>query len=576
MSAKESGASRGSGNPPETTAASSQGVPDQVPKPHQLLAMRLAAEQGGIFLDQLGRVFHLRLEQVVEFAFEMRRCEWLGTEQLTPETLPCAWLRKPAIPYVGGGWEGRWPRRPRKEDVPYIWAVNEARLHFIRRRAGGRWICHANLLKDFRATQSDFVPAAVVEYPDGDGVLRRRAIEVGWHRGQGAWDQGVEVDLTTETLDTLAERYDEVEFFCGGAMSTFAEREALVEEYEYLVLHELVPPTEPPAVDHPFMVTLKSQAKIGKAAQGANAIPRPLRAAPGKRALPIKKPCVVYEIPRNGLPVEGREAIGETIGRSDLPHLRRVFCTVTGTKIYCAETDAGDFRITKSGKGWRADEVLEDWVFVKKLARSPSSRVPVTPFLVDPVDVEQMPLEVREALEEAKGVEELSRIKTAWHKCSGKRDAYCVETTEGLYFIVQVPQWGWVVETIGRELILVRESGSTLTDCPNVVEPPRFEIDDELWAKVEPLLPDLGRDMKRRTSVKYSNRAMLSGVLYRLRCGVGWHAIPIERGFGDGGGIRRRLFGWHEEGRWQAVQELLEEELEDGGRLNWGDLELPG
>jgi transposase len=536
--------------------------------------MRLVAEQGGIFLDQLGRVFRLELTQTVEFAFEMRRREWLGTEQLTPETLPCVWLRQPGMPYVGGGWEGRRPRRPHKDDVPYLWAVNEARLHFVRSRAGGRWICHADLLRDFRATQFDCVPAAVVEYPDGDGVLIRRAIEVGWRRGQGAWDPSVEAAFVENTLDTLTTRYDEVEFFCGGAMHVFAEKEALVEEYDSLVLRELVPPREAPVVDHPFMVTLKSQAKIGKAAEGPGAIPRPLRSAPGKRALPIKNPCVVYEIPRSGLPVEGREAIGETIGRSKLPSLRRVFCTVTGTKIYCAETAIGDFRITKSRYGWRADEVLEDWVFVKKLARDPSSQVPVKPFLVDPIDIEQMPEEVREALVEAKGIEELSRITAVWHKCSGKRDAYCVETTKGLYFVVLIPQWGWTAEIIDPELVLVRQGGPALPDCPNVVEPPRFEIDEKLWRKVAPLLPDLSQDKRRKMSVKYSNRAVLSGIIYRLRSGVGWHSIPTELGFGDGGGIRRRLLSWHSEGRWGAVQELLEEELKDGRRLNWDDLEL--
>ncbi len=52
-------------------------------------------------------------------------------------------------------------------------------------------------------------------------------------------------------------------------------------------------------------------------------------------------------------------------------------------------------------------------------------------------------------------------------------------------------------------------------------------LSDEMWARVEPLLPDSagrpGRSFR-------DHRQVIEGVLYRLRTGVPWRDLPAEFG----------------------------------------------
>lgn len=68
------------------------------------------------------------------------------------------------------------------------------------------------------------------------------------------------------------------------------------------------------------------------------------------------------------------------------------------------------------------------------------------------------------------------------------------------------------------------------------------DIPDELWERVAPLLPEGpggGRDRK-------PNRPILSGVVYRLKTGCQWKALPRE--FGSGSTVHRRFQEWCERG----------------------------
>ena len=62
-----------------------------------------------------------------------------------------------------------------------------------------------------------------------------------------------------------------------------------------------------------------------------------------------------------------------------------------------------------------------------------------------------------------------------------------------------------------------------------MVEAKFAEIPDELWEQVEPLLPA----GPRRGRPPIPNRTILSGIVYRLRTGSQWKALPAQFGSGS-------------------------------------------
>jgi len=70
------------------------------------------------------------------------------------------------------------------------------------------------------------------------------------------------------------------------------------------------------------------------------------------------------------------------------------------------------------------------------------------------------------------------------------------------------------------------------------MEPKFADVPDELWARVERLLPKGpggGRSRK-------PDRTILAGVVYRLRTGCQWKALPEQ--FGSGSTCHRRFQEW--------------------------------
>jgi transposase len=94
-------------------------------------------------------------------------------------------------------------------------------------------------------------------------------------------------------------------------------------------------------------------------------------------------------------------------------------------------------------------------------------------------------------------------------------------------------------------------------------------IDDELWKRIEPLLP---RPKPRRE--KYPgrkpvpDRAALSGILFVLSTGLRWCDLPAEMGCGSGVTCWRRLHDWQEAGVWDRLHELLLGELRAAGQID--------
>ena len=93
-------------------------------------------------------------------------------------------------------------------------------------------------------------------------------------------------------------------------------------------------------------------------------------------------------------------------------------------------------------------------------------------------------------------------------------------------------------------------------------------VSDELWAIVEPLLPE-PEASTRGGRPPISNRAALTGILFVLRSGIPWHMLPQEMGCGSGVTCWRRLRDWQQAGVWDRLHEVLLQQLHQADRLDW-------
>jgi transposase len=94
-------------------------------------------------------------------------------------------------------------------------------------------------------------------------------------------------------------------------------------------------------------------------------------------------------------------------------------------------------------------------------------------------------------------------------------------------------------------------------------------VDDELWARIEPLLPKR-RSRHRRYAGRrpIPDRAVLTGILFVLRSGVPWNMLPKEMGCGSGTTCWRRLLRWQRAGVWKRLHRVLLAELRRRGQVN--------
>src|SRR5689334_18884693 len=95
-----------------------------------------------------------------------------------------------------------------------------------------------------------------------------------------------------------------------------------------------------------------------------------------------------------------------------------------------------------------------------------------------------------------------------------------------------------------------------------------WEVDDDLWALIEPLLPKVERRYRHPGRKRLDDRKVLGGILFVLYTGISWEFLPQELGFGSGMTCWRRLRDWHEAGVWQRLHEALLAELHAAGALD--------
>jgi transposase len=95
-------------------------------------------------------------------------------------------------------------------------------------------------------------------------------------------------------------------------------------------------------------------------------------------------------------------------------------------------------------------------------------------------------------------------------------------------------------------------------------------VSDELWKKIEPLLP---RSRRKNRHVQFAGRKrteyrkILNGIVFVLRTGVPWKHLLATSDFPSGETCRRWLVKWHRQGVWKKFNHILLADLRKKGLL---------
>ena len=82
-------------------------------------------------------------------------------------------------------------------------------------------------------------------------------------------------------------------------------------------------------------------------------------------------------------------------------------------------------------------------------------------------------------------------------------------------------------------------------------------VSDELWERVQPLIPVVERKFRYPGRKRTEDRKVLTGILFVLLTGIPWERPPQEMGCGSGMTCWRRLKEWQDAGVWQRLHPRL-------------------
>ena len=105
---------------------------------------------------------------------------------------------------------------------------------------------------------------------------------------------------------------------------------------------------------------------------------------------------------------------------------------------------------------------------------------------------------------------------------------------------------------------------------------PPWEVSDELWELVEPLLPVRERRFRYPGRKRFPDRQALCGILFVLHTGIAWMQLPQELGYGSGFTCWRRLEEWQQAGVWDKLHRLLLSRLHAAGEIEWSRAVVDG
>lgn len=104
---------------------------------------------------------------------------------------------------------------------------------------------------------------------------------------------------------------------------------------------------------------------------------------------------------------------------------------------------------------------------------------------------------------------------------------------------------------------------------------PTWEFSDEFWSRVKPLLIRKTRDSKKTYQRKPGAgrppadlRKIFAGILYVLRTGIQWKALPTEQ-FGAASSVHRYFTFWTEQGVFHAFWKKWLAEYDEVQWIAW-------
>jgi transposase len=98
----------------------------------------------------------------------------------------------------------------------------------------------------------------------------------------------------------------------------------------------------------------------------------------------------------------------------------------------------------------------------------------------------------------------------------------------------------------------------------------RFEVTDEQYALIEPLLPP----RKATGRPRADDRTVLNGLLWKLATGASWRDIP-ER-YGAWQTVYERFTAWRLDGTWDRIVSALQSQLDAAGQIDWSQFNIDG
>jgi putative transposase len=98
------------------------------------------------------------------------------------------------------------------------------------------------------------------------------------------------------------------------------------------------------------------------------------------------------------------------------------------------------------------------------------------------------------------------------------------------------------------------------------VEAKFADVPDALWRRIEPLIPP-ERDKPRGGRPPVASRIVMAGILYRLKTGCQWKALPND--FGSGSTCHLRFQRWVQLGVFASIHRELLKYYDDRRGISW-------
>lgn len=94
----------------------------------------------------------------------------------------------------------------------------------------------------------------------------------------------------------------------------------------------------------------------------------------------------------------------------------------------------------------------------------------------------------------------------------------------------------------------------------------RFSIPDELWERIQPLLP-VERPKPKGGRPRIEDRRAMTAIFYVLRTGIQWKALPREMGAAST--VHDRFQDWREQGVFQRMWEAGLQAYDEAKGIEW-------